>query len=95
MEFVWTYNASEEYIQILEYLEKKWSLRVANKFVQDVDEKLELLLTNYYTFQKVEEKKVQKFLINKHITLFYLVEGKKIVLLHFWNNSQDPNKLSL
>jgi len=95
VEFVWTYNASEEYIQILEYLEKKWSLRVANKFVQDVDEKLELLLTNYYTFQKVEEKKVQKFLINKHITLFYLVEGKKIVLLHFWNNSQDPNKLSL
>jgi plasmid stabilization system protein ParE len=95
VEFVWTYNASEEYIQILEYLEKKWSLRIANKFVQDVDEKLELLLTNYYTFQKVEEKEVQKFLINKHITLFYLVEGKKIMLLHFWNNSQNSEKLSL
>lgn len=95
MEFVWTNNASEKYIQILKYLEKKWSLTAANKFVQVVDEKLELLLTNYYTFQKVEEKKVQKFLITKHITLFYLVEGNKIVLLHFWNNSQNPEKLSL
>ena len=90
MEFVWTNNASEEYIQILKYLEKKWSFTAANKFVQVVDEKLELILTNYYTFQKVEEKKVQKFFITKHISLFYAVEGNKIFFTPFLEQLSKP-----
>lgn len=95
MEVVWTDHALYEYIQNLEYLDRKWSSSVVERFIKEVDEKLELLISNHFTFPKTGIKETQKLLVNKHVTLFYVVEGKKIVILHFWNNYQNPKNLSL
>lgn len=95
MEIIWTDNARQDYFQNLEYLERKWSKTVAVKFMEEVDEKLELLVSNHDTFQKTGIDQSQRFLVNKHITLFYEVKGNRIVLLHFWNNYKNPKKLTL
>lgn len=93
MRIIWTENASYDYAQILNYLQNSWSFKVANNFIDEVDKKLETLLKNYDVFEKVQGLTVQKLLINKHITLFYKVEKDKIYLIHFWNNSQNPENL--
>ena len=95
MKIIWTENASRYYFQILDYLLNRWSEKVANKFIDEVDRKLELLLISHEVFEKVPLTNVQRILINKHITLFYAVDGEKIYLIHFWNNSQNPENLKL
>lgn len=95
MEIIWTQNAQNEFINNLLYLEAEWSFSVAKKFKSEVFQKLELLKTNSSTFQKTGFGETQKIFITKHITLYYLVEANKIVLLHFWNNAQNPEDLSL
>jgi plasmid stabilization system protein ParE len=95
MKIIWTENASRNYFQILDYLLNRWSEKVANKFIDEVDRKLELLLISHEVFEKVPLTNVQRILINKHITLFYAVDGEKIYLIHFWNNSQNPENLKL
>ena len=40
------------------------------------------------------EKQIRGFVITKHNTLFYRVEDTRLVLLHFFDNRQDPNKKS-
>lgn len=71
MQIIWTDNARFEYFQNLEYLERKWSIKIAAKFMNEVDEKLELLISNFFTFPKINEGPIQKLMINKHITIFY------------------------
>lgn len=95
MKIIWTENASRNYFQILDYLLNRWSEKIANKFIDEVDRKLELLLISHEVFEKVPLTNVQRILINKHITLFYAVDGEKIYLIHFWNNSQNPENLKL
>jgi plasmid stabilization system protein ParE len=95
MKIIWTENASRNYFQILDYLLNRWSESVANDFIDKVDSKLELLLLSHGVFEKVPGTNVQRILINKHVTLFYSVDGEKIHLIHFWNNSQNPENLKL
>lgn len=95
MEIIWTQNAQDEFINNLLFLESEWSFSVAKKFELEVFKKLELLKTNSNTFQKSGYADTQKMFITKHISLYYLVEKEKIILLHFWNNAQNPEDLIL
>jgi plasmid stabilization system protein ParE len=95
MEIIWTENARSEYFQNLENLERKWSKSVAVNFMEEVDKKLELLVSNHNSFPKTGIDQSQRFLLNKHIAVFYEVKGSRIILLHFWNNYKNPKNLSL
>jgi len=95
MQIIWTQNAQNEFINNLLYLESEWSTSVAKKFKSEVFQKLELLKINSSTFQMTGFGETQKIYMTKHITLYYLVEKNNIVLLHFWNNAQNPENLSL
>jgi plasmid stabilization system protein ParE len=95
MEIIWTQNAQDEFIKNLLFLESEWSFSVAKKFESEVFKKLELLKTNSNTFLKSGYAGTQKMFITKHISLYYLVEEEKIILLHLWNNAQNPENLIL
>lgn len=95
MKIVWTQNAQDEFINNLLYVEAEWSFSVAKKFESEVFKKLEQLKSNSNTFQKSGYGETQKLFITKHISLFYLVEKEEIILLHFWNNAQNPENLTL
>lgn len=38
------------------------------------------------------EKNIRGFVIVKQITLFYKLQGNKIILIHFFNNLRSPQK---
>ncbi|HTD39510.1 MAG TPA: type II toxin-antitoxin system RelE/ParE family toxin [Mucilaginibacter sp.] len=90
---VWNRRASDSFNSIIEYLQKEWGDRVTKNFVVRTYQIIEFLsenpemgaLENY-------EKQIRGFVITKHNTLFYRIDGKRIILLNFFDNRQHPRK---
>ncbi len=83
---------------MLNFLEETWSIRDVEKFINEVDNILELISKKPYLFEASRKSKnIRKGLITKHNTLYYRVKPKKqeIELITFWDNRQDPKKLIL
>jgi len=96
MDISWTPRARHTYFKILEHLEKAWSVREIQNFINEVDDLLEQIKQNPEMFEESRRKKyVRKGFVTKHNTLYYRVRPKKkeLQLLLFWDNRQDPSKL--
>lgn len=89
----WTENAKQDLKKIIEYLLEKWSLEVAEKFIDKLDSILELLTISPYIGTESKKKKgVRQILITRHNRLYYRVVDKIIILLDFFDTRQDPAK---
>jgi hypothetical protein len=89
-EIKWNRFACEDYYNHIDYLLKKWSERVAQNFIYEVDEILYLLEQGNVDYQETDLPNVRRCVIREQITLFYrIVDEYHIELLRFWNNYQD------
>ena len=96
MEISWTPTARKNYLNVLDYLDKTWTEREVQNFINKVDNLLDQIKQNPRMFEESKKKKnVSKGLISKHNTLYYRVKPRKkeLQLLMFWDNRQDPKKL--
>ena len=96
MEISWTPTARKNYLNVLDYLDKTWTEREVQNFINKVDNLLDQIKQNPRMFEESKKKKnVRKGLISKHNTLYYRVKPRKkeLQLLMFWDNRQDPKKL--
>jgi plasmid stabilization system protein ParE len=94
MSIVWSNEAISDYHQNIDYLLKDWSDQVALEFIEDVESVVELIKNHPELFPLVDYKGVRKAVIRKQITLFFKVQDKTVHLIRFWNNYQDPERLS-
>ncbi|MEO5570555.1 MAG: type II toxin-antitoxin system RelE/ParE family toxin [Bacteroidia bacterium] len=90
---VWTEKARAGYIGIIEYLLEKWSTKEANKFHEKTIKALRHISEFPEIFTLSHKKNIRKYLIVRQITVYYKVFPKKIVLITFWDNRQNPSKL--
>ncbi len=92
---IWNRRASNGFNSIINYLQGEWGEKVTRNFVIRTYEIIELLAVNP-EMGPVEhfEKQIRGFVITKHNTLFYRIEGDKLILLNFFDNRQHPNKKS-
>ncbi len=89
----WTENAKEDFERILTFLEKEWSLKIAENFVSKFFSKLDVI--SEYPFvgsESVKVKKVRKILVTKHNVLYYMIQRNEIILLDFFDTRQDIDK---
>jgi len=96
MKIVWSKQAKIDYYKILDYLLEKWGIGVLASFIAKTDEMLEAIKKQPKSFiESAKKKNVRKALITKHNSLFYKIKPfkKEIVLLAFWDNRQNPQKL--
>ena len=93
-EIIWTKRADRKFLGILEYLKTEWSLAVAEAFLQRTYEFLDVLakFPELGTLQ-YPAKNIRGFVLTKHITVFYKIEGQKILLLTFFDNRQNRRAL--
>ena len=92
---VWNRRASDSFNAIIQYLENEWGSNVTRDFVKCTYHLLDLLAANPELGPiEHDEKQIRGFVITKHNTLFYRVEDTRLVLLHFFDNRQDPKKKS-
>lgn len=88
----WTHTAKKSLNQAYEFSNDVWGSNVANHFLQLVDSRISSLIKNPEIGKR--HRNFRSILIHKHVRLFYETRNSEIVLLAFWDNRQDPNKLA-
>ncbi len=92
----WTQKARETYNQNLDYLLQNWEEKVYFDFVSRVEAVIDHIRQSPKMYVLIDLKRsVYRSVVTKHISLFYQLNGSSITLLLFWNNFQEPEKLTL
>jgi plasmid stabilization system protein ParE len=94
-EIVWSPDAEKDFEEILEYLQLKWSNRIIRRFINKVDDNIELIVEEPKIFPLInEELQIRKSVITKQNTLFYRENADKIEIVRLFDTRQDPKKLT-
>lgn len=94
-EIIWTNKSKLDYFNNIDFLEKEWTVKEIERFINKTDEILQKLIKGNIKFKKTEYKEIYQVVVIKQITLFYEKNENKIILLRFWNNYQDIKNLSI
>jgi len=91
----WSPDARNDFVNILEYLNKHWGKQGVLNFINRTEQVLQLISDNPLLFISSEKKpSVHRCVVVKQISLFYRINNNKIELLRFWDNRMDPEKLT-
>lgn len=91
---IWSPLSEEDVEEQLIYLENKWGSKSAITFLERIEESLSVVCKNLRTYLEIDqERHIHKFVLNKHITLYYQVAKESINLITFWNTRKDANFL--
>ena len=90
-EIVFSKRANETFDLIQLKLLERWGTASVIKFEQRTMLVLEAISNSPFMYQSIEiDSEVRKAIIHKNCSLFYRINGQKIVLLFFWDKRQDP-----
>lgn len=93
---IWSDLAKEDYWENIDYLLDEFTEKEAIEFIAKVDAIIDVITENPKTFQKSDYKGIHFVPFIPQITLYYRAEtSKKVELVRFWNNYQDPERLKL
>ena len=88
--------AVKDFQNIIDYLNYKWDTSTVNNFIDRFEKLIELLSTDATVFSFADRaKKIQKCLLTKHNTLFFIETENDIKILTIFDTRQDPEKLTL
>lgn len=94
MEIIWTKLARITYVEVLENLKIRWTIKEMTKFVDLTDEVLSKIKSKNIEFPfKNENLQVRKVIIHKNVSLYYKEENQKVYLITFFNNRMNPDTL--
>jgi plasmid stabilization system protein ParE len=92
-EISWTENALKDYENVIGYLIEGWSTKIAEKFIESVENKLQII--TIYPFLGIassKEPSIRSILLSKHNRLYYRISGSVIEILDIFDLRQDPGK---
>ena len=89
----WTDNALSELKVTFDYIKNNWTERELRKLSNEIERTVNLISNNPNLFPTTESRNVRKAVIKKLNTLYYREKGnKRIEILSFFSNRQNPNK---
>lgn len=97
MEVVWTRLAKITYLEVLENLKLRWTMKEMASFKDLTNDFLDKIknerITCPYANQKLE---IKKGVLHKNVSLFYKedIANEKIFLVTFFNNKMNPETLN-
>ncbi len=96
-EIIWAPAAKRSFFNILNYLEENWTQREVDTFIQRSEEIIDLIRAKPSLFQYSRSSDTHRCVLSPQTSLFYRVNSANdhIELLVFWDNRQDPDKLTL
>lgn len=93
-EIIFSKNAEKRLINLLEYLELKWSIKVRNEFISKLDKSIYIIQNEPEIFPKSQVNKNQfRCVISKQTTIYYQYNSKQIRILSLFDTRQDPTKI--
>lgn len=93
-EVVWSPSAESDFESILDYLVLNWNNKIVNRFINKVDDTIDLILEDPKIFPLINiDLQIRKSVISKHNTIYYRENAEKIEVVRLFDSRQDPNKL--
>ena len=91
--FYFSARAESELQSTINFLDKEWGESTADKFLDKVDELLNLISESPEMFVCVNRKrKIHKCVINANVILFYRIHKNEIEVITFFQSHQHPLK---
>ncbi len=91
---IWSPKANATFDDIIEYLQKKWTVKEIKRFVGETERTVSILSKNPYLFKSSEKRNIHEVLVTQQNLLLYRVieKEKKIELLVFFDTRQNPKR---
>ena len=94
-EIIFSKNAEKSLIDLLEYLELKWSTKVRVKFISKLDKSISLIQNEPEIFPKSQINKNQyRCVLSKQTTIYYKHNSKQVRILALFDTRQNPTKIN-
>lgn len=94
LKIFWTKRAEKTFDKVVAYLEKEWTENEVQNFIRKTNLITEYISERPKMFPASKKLNIHKAVITKQNSLLYKIIGnKKIDLLFFWDNRQDPKNL--
>ena len=91
MQIIWSKNAQITFDAIVVYLENNFGKTIAKKFINKTNSTIHLIAKFPNLYKSVSLKQsIRKANISKVCSFYYEVNNKKIFILYFWDNRQEP-----
>ena len=92
----WSDESRRTYDANIRYLSEAWTEKEVKRFVLQTEYVISRLQEHPESYHlSLKNKKVRRARLNKYITLYYryYASRREIVILSFWNEKQDPERL--
>jgi len=96
MDVIWSARAKITFFNVLDYLDKNWTKREILQFNERTEIIIRAICKNPGIFPvSNKHMKIRKAIVDKNNSFFYTVDNynKKIYLLTFFDNRQNPRNL--
>ncbi|WP_428223476.1 type II toxin-antitoxin system RelE/ParE family toxin [Flavobacterium sp.] len=92
-EFEFSQKSLKEIDTIAEYLAFKWSTRVREKFLNDLNKNFQFIASNPEMFPNGNYKKINKCVVSKQTTIYFKFDTKKITIVTVFDTRRNPNNI--
>lgn len=90
---IWTETAVRQRREILKYWTvRNGSTRYAEKLIQLIRQRIQVILENEFAGKSTNHNNTREAAMG-NFSIFYRIENDKIIIMAFWDNRQDPDKL--
>jgi plasmid stabilization system protein ParE len=90
-EVIFSKRANETFDLIQTQLLTRWGTGIVIKFEQRTWKIIKSISNTPYIYQSIKTNvEVRKAVIHKNCSLFYKIREKRVVILFFWDNRQEP-----
>ncbi len=87
---IYTENFKVSLKERKDYLETEWSFEVAEKFILELYELIDLLSIQAGIGSPTKKKNIRKILFAKYNRLYYRITSKSIILLELFDTRRNP-----
>jgi plasmid stabilization system protein ParE len=93
-EIIWSRFAEEDLIHVIDYLLIRWSKKIADDFIDLLEEFTNQISRNPKCYPIINKKKrVHKCVVTKHNSLYYHEVDNIVEIIRLFDNRQNPKKL--
>lgn len=90
-EVAFTNKADDTFDAIGNQILKRWGERELLNFRRRVYDVVEVISRSPLIFRSISNNEnIRKAVVHKNCSMFYEIKGKRIDILFFWDNRQDP-----
>ena len=90
---IWSNSSKNEFAELLEYVESNFDTDAALKLLEKTERVVIQISLYPEMFPSSELKAIRKATITKQTSLIYKIEDNRVLILHFWDNRQNPEKV--